>query len=150
MDLTERAVSRFLRAIGTPSYDIGVAGSQGGMLPGHDSLTAEEVLKRLPFFRHRNSRGEHIYVRPAEEHACTLLDDLDRQALRELDRQGFILQQSSRQAQATSRRGYGTPRFYRKICPRWPRESWRNDSALTLVRRTGVTSAACRASPTPS
>lgn len=89
MSRTERAVSSFLRALGASSYDIGIGGEQGGMLPGHDGLTAEEVLRQLHFLRHRNSRGEHIYVRPAGEHACTLLDDLNAEAVRQLNREGF-------------------------------------------------------------
>ena len=89
MSRTELVVSCFLRALGALSYDIGIGGGQGGMLPGHDALTIEEVLKRLPFLRHRNSRGEHIYVRPAGEHACTLLDDLDAKTIDLLGREGF-------------------------------------------------------------
>ena len=89
MSKTELAVSQFLRALRAPSYDIGIGGERGGMLPGHDGLTSEEVLKRLPFLRYRNSRGEHIFVRPAGEHACTLLDDLDAEAVRLLHREGF-------------------------------------------------------------
>ena len=89
MSRTELAVSNFLQALGAPSYDIGISGERGGMLPGHDNLTAAEVLKRLSFLRYRNSRGEHIYVRPAGEHACTLLDDLSIDAVRRLPREGF-------------------------------------------------------------
>ncbi len=89
MSRTELAVSCFLRALGAPSYDIGICGAQGGMLPGHDGLTGEEVLQRLPFLRYRNSRGEHVYVRPAGEHACTLLDDLSATAVGLLRQEGF-------------------------------------------------------------
>ena len=89
MSTTELAVSHFLHALGAPSYDIGIYGERGGMLAGHDGLTAGEVLKRLSFLRYRNFRGEHIYVRPAGEHACTLLDDLDAEAVRLLHREGF-------------------------------------------------------------
>ncbi len=89
MSRTELAVFRFLRALGAPRYEIGIGCERGGMLPGHDGLTAAEVLKRLSFFRYRNSRAEHIYVTPAGEHACTLLDDFDAEAVRLLHREGF-------------------------------------------------------------
>ena len=89
MNRTELAVSQFLCALGAASYDIGIGGAQRGMLPGHEELAVDEVLRRLSFFRHRNSRGEHIYVRPSGEHACTLLDDLDADAVRRLHREGF-------------------------------------------------------------
>ena len=88
MSRTELAVSRFLRALGASSYDIGI-GCERGMLPRHHGLTIGEVLQRLSFLRYRNSRGEHIYVRPSGEHACTLLDDLDGDAVRLLDREGY-------------------------------------------------------------
>lgn len=48
-----------LNAVKTPIYDIGVLSDQG-MLPGLDSIPAEDVLKRLPHLKYRNARSSHI------------------------------------------------------------------------------------------
>lgn len=122
MSRTELAVCEFLRALGAPSYDIGIGGVHGGMLPGHDGLPADEVLKRLPFLRHRNSRGEHIYVRPGGEHACTLLDDLDAEAVRRLYREGFaptaVIETSPNNFQAWLRHSEILPRALSTLAAR--------------------------------
>lgn len=114
MNRTELAVSHFLRALGASSYDIGISGAQGGMLPGQEGMAVDEVLRRLSFFRYCNSRGEHIYVRPSGEHACTLLDDLDTDAIRRLHSEGFapaaVVETSPRNFQAWLRHADVLPR----------------------------------------
>jgi hypothetical protein len=88
MDRTEITVRNMLQAIKAPLYDIGVL-SNRGMLPGLDSIPAEDVLKRLSLLKYRNARGSHIYVRPSGEHRYTVLDDLNETVLMRLAADGF-------------------------------------------------------------
>jgi hypothetical protein len=88
MDRTEITVRNTLQAIKAPLYDIGVL-SNRGMLPGLDSIPAEDVLKRLSLLKYRNARGSHIYVRPSGEHRYTVLDDLSETKLARLATDGF-------------------------------------------------------------
>jgi hypothetical protein len=88
MDRTEITVRNMLKAIKAPLYDIGVL-SDRGMLPGLDSIPAEDVLKRLSLLKYRNAHGSHIYVRPSGEHRYTVLDDLNETMLARLAADGF-------------------------------------------------------------
>jgi RepB DNA-primase from phage plasmid len=88
MDRTEITVRNMLKAIKAPLYDIGVL-SDRGMLPGLDSIAAEDVLERLSLLKYRNARGSHIYVRPSGEHGYTVLDDLNEAMLARLAADGF-------------------------------------------------------------
>jgi hypothetical protein len=88
MDRTEISVRNMLQAIEAPLYDIGVL-SDRGMLPGLDSMSAENVLTRLPLLKYRNARSSHIYIRPSGEHRYTALDDLSEVSLEKLAADGF-------------------------------------------------------------
>ena len=88
MDRVEITVRKMLTAIEAPLYDIGVL-SHRGMLPGLDSIPAEEVLKRLSLLKYRNARGSHIYIRPSGEHRYTVLDDLNETTRSRLSTDGF-------------------------------------------------------------
>ena len=88
MDRVEITVRKMLTAIEAPLYDIGVL-SHRGMLPGLDSIPAEEVLARLSLLKYRNARGSHIYIRPSGEHRYTVLDDLNETTLARLSTDGF-------------------------------------------------------------
>ena len=88
MDRVEITVRKMLTAIEAPLYDIGVL-SHRGMLPGLDSIPAEEVLTRLSLLKYRNARGSHIYIRPSGEHRYTVLDDLNETTLARLSTDGF-------------------------------------------------------------
>ena len=88
MDRIEITVRKMLTAIEAPLYDIGVL-SRRGILPGLDSISAEEVLTRLSLLKYRNARGSHIYIRPSGEHRYTVLDDLNETTLSRLSTDGF-------------------------------------------------------------
>jgi hypothetical protein len=83
MDRTLVAVQRMLAALDAPAYDIGVL-SDRGMLPGLSNLSTEGVLYRLSLLKAHNARGAHIYIRPAEEHRFTVLDDLNSDSVAQL------------------------------------------------------------------
>ena len=111
------------------------------MLPGHDGLTADEVLKRMPFLRHRNSRGELIYVRPSGEHACTLTDNLNAEAVRHLDREGFrpaeVVETSPNNFQAWLRRTDVLPRALSTLAARRLAACFRGDPGAADWRHFG-------------
>ena len=88
MDRAEITVRKMLTAVEAPLYDIGVL-SDRGMLPGLNAITAAAVIDRLALLKYRNTRGSHIYVRPAGEHRFTVLDDLNEASLTRLSEDGF-------------------------------------------------------------
>ena len=88
MDRTLVAVQKMLAALDAPAYDIGIL-SDRGMLPGLSNLPAEGVLSRLALLKAHNARGAHIYIRPAEEHRFTVLDDLNSDSVARLTGDGL-------------------------------------------------------------
>lgn len=88
MERTEATVRQMLAAIAAPTYDVGVL-SDRRMLPGLNTISETEVLKRLSLLKYRNARGSHIYIRPSGEHRYTVLDDLSEIALAKLAADGF-------------------------------------------------------------
>lgn len=54
-----------------------------------EAITARRILRMLPYFKHRNANGAHIYLRPTSESAYTLLDDLTAARLPRLAAEGF-------------------------------------------------------------
>ena len=89
MDRVEITVRKMLTAIKALFYDVGVL-SHRGMLPGLDSIPAQEVLTRLSLLKYRNARGSHIYIRPSGQHRYTVLDDLNETTLSRLLTDRFI------------------------------------------------------------
>ena len=83
MDRTQIAVEHMLGALDAPAYDLGVL-SVRGMLPGLANLVASGVMARIPLLKAHNARSAHIYIRPAEEHRYTVLDDLSSESVARL------------------------------------------------------------------
>ncbi len=83
MDRTRNAVERMLAALGAPAYDLGIL-SERGMLPGLSNLPTADVFSRLRLLKAHNTRGAHIYIRPAGEHRFTVLDDLNSDSVARL------------------------------------------------------------------
>ncbi len=87
MDKTEAIIRKLLAALPAPGYDIGVL-SEGGMYRV-EAATAPRVLRMLPYLKHRNANGAHIYIRPTGESPYTLLDDLTAASLPRLITEGY-------------------------------------------------------------
>jgi hypothetical protein len=87
MDKTETALRRFLAALPAPGYDIGILANQG--MYRLQSVAASRTLRMLPYLKHRNANGAHIYIRPTGESPYTLLDDLTAAALARLAAEGY-------------------------------------------------------------
>ena len=88
MEKTEEAVRKTLAAVDAPLYDIGIL-TDRGMFPRMEALSASECMNRLRYLKYRNASGAHIYFRPSGERRFTVLDDLDRAALRKLTADSF-------------------------------------------------------------
>ena len=87
MNRTDAAIRDLLAALPAPGYDIGVLTDAG--MYRVEAAPASRVLRMLPFLKHRNANGAHIYIRPTGESAYTLLDDLTVTTLASLAPQGY-------------------------------------------------------------
>lgn len=92
LSLSQKATINQLAAIAWPQYEIGVLdgaafGGDGQMLLRR--WTIGEILTAFDWLRWKNAQRCEIYVRPAGEHAYTLLDDLDRMTIGRMRQEGF-------------------------------------------------------------
>ena len=87
MDKTEHTIRQLLAALLAPGYDIGVLTDKG--MYRVEAAPVSRVLRMLPFLKHRNAQGAHIYLRPTGESCYTLLDDLTAATLPRLTAEGY-------------------------------------------------------------
>jgi len=87
MDRTEATIRNLLAALPASGYDLGIL-SPGGMYR-LESVSANRLLRMLPYLKYRNTNGAHIYTRPTGESPYTLLDDLSPDTLERLDGEGY-------------------------------------------------------------
>ncbi len=87
MDRTEHTIRQLLAALPASGYDIGVLTDKG--MYRVEAAPASRVLRMLPFLKHRNAHGAHIYLRPTGESCYTLLDDLTAATLARLTIEGY-------------------------------------------------------------
>ncbi len=101
--IVERLVRLQLRAIGCERFDLGIKRDAGEMIlrEGQAALDVETTIKWL---RHENAKGAHIYVRPADLHPLSLIDDLSVEALKRMKAEDFepavVVETSSNNFQA--------------------------------------------------
>jgi hypothetical protein len=91
MDTTE-VVRRQIGAMAHDVFEIGLfkpdaTGREAVMLPR--TWDADTLLRSVPWLRHENRDGRNIYIRPQGEHNLSLVDDLNRNAILAMKRQGF-------------------------------------------------------------
>jgi hypothetical protein len=87
MDRTETTLRRFLAALPAHGYDLGILSGQG--MYRLEAVQPSAVLRMLPYLKHRNANGAHIYIRPTGESHYTLLDDLTPATLAQLTAEGY-------------------------------------------------------------
>lgn len=87
MDKTETILRKLLSALPAHGYDIGILSGSG--MHRMESVAASSVMRMLPYLKHRNASGAHIYFRPTGESAYTLLDDLTADTLARLAVEGY-------------------------------------------------------------
>src|ERR1051326_8067195 len=81
-----------IRSIEWPLYEVGLYDpaarrNQPEMLLR--TWDADTLTGSVSWLRWQNSRGRNIYVRPEGEHPFSLIDDLNREAIRRLKAEGF-------------------------------------------------------------
>jgi len=83
---TVDAVRRQLDAMGQSVYDVGLAATRD-MLPR--IWNSESIMKSIPWMRHENASGRHVYIRPHGEHNMTMVDDVSVAAIQAMKKDGF-------------------------------------------------------------
>lgn len=81
------AVSRQIHAMGESALELGINQPRRGMLLRN--WRTEQILSSVPWMRHMNAVGAHIYLRPLSSLGIVLLDDLDLNAIARLRRDGL-------------------------------------------------------------
>ena len=79
MDRTETILCSWFAALPSPAYDLGILGERGTYRL--EAVPVSRIVRMIPFLKHRNANGAHIYGRPAGESQYTLLDDADSTVL---------------------------------------------------------------------
>ena len=87
MDRTETILRKLLSALPAHGYDIGILSGSG--MHRLESVATSGIVRMLPYLKHRNANGAHIYFRPTGESAYTLLDDLTANTLARLAAEGY-------------------------------------------------------------
>jgi len=114
---TREAVARHIAVLKSPLYEIGLfrpstGDGQPEMLPR--TWDAKTLITSIPWLRWQNSRGRNIYMRPAGEHAFSLIDDLTPEAVRAMKQDGFapslVVETSPQNLQAWVNHGQVLPR----------------------------------------
>jgi hypothetical protein len=69
-------------------FDVGILRTHGRMLL-REAWTARQIEQVIPRLRHENARGAHIFIRPHDTHALSLVDDLGIHAIARITDAGF-------------------------------------------------------------
>jgi hypothetical protein len=91
-DKTGDAVRQQIAAMGSSVFEIGLFKPDAGdaeaiMLPR--VWDQDALLRSIAWLRHQNRDGRNIYIRPRGEHNLSLVDDLTREAVTAMTREGF-------------------------------------------------------------
>src|SRR5262245_26307469 len=95
IDRTTEAVRKQVLAMNTDFFEIGLykpapddhRPAEPEMLPR--SWTADTLMKSVSWLKFQNQQGRNVYIRPKGEHALTLVDDLNVDALQRMRDTGF-------------------------------------------------------------
>ncbi len=86
-DLSLRAISQQLAAMGSKLFDIGVRDEQTETMRNFEALTKAEVLRRVPWLKSENAKGKHVYVRPYGSTGLVLVDDISQDVIERMKRE---------------------------------------------------------------
>lgn len=91
-DRTGEAVRQQASAMGAGVFEIGLfkpdaADGQAVMVPR--VWDTDALVRSIPWLRSQNREGRNIYIRPKGEHDLSLVDDLSREAVALMKRDGF-------------------------------------------------------------
>lgn len=70
MDRTEATIRKLTAALPAAGYDIGILDEVG--MYRLEALSVSRVLRMLPYMKHRNANGAHVFIRPTGESPYTL------------------------------------------------------------------------------
>ncbi len=87
-DLTRLAVTRQIAGMACNRYQIGLRDETPARFQQH-KWDVPQLFKALPWLKHRNATGAHIYIRPVIPGNLVLLDDLSHSALDRMTREGL-------------------------------------------------------------
>src|SRR5580704_7624798 len=82
MSKTAEAVEKQARAMSASAFEVGLfdpTAAQGVMLPRIWDL--DTLLRSVSWLCLKNLQGRNIYIRPSGEHALSLIDDANAQAI---------------------------------------------------------------------
>ena len=86
LDRTLGQMRAQIRALGG-TVEIGIGNGRGAMQ--QRVITTADIERVAGYLRHSNARGSHIYVRPTESIGLVLMDDVRRDTLDQLRRDGL-------------------------------------------------------------
>ena len=75
-DITSSQVKRQLEAMGNDTFRVAIRGPQG--INNTYELTADELLKKVPYFKMMNVQGNDILVKPIGESNVVMIDGLNK------------------------------------------------------------------------
>ena len=75
-DITSTQVKRQLDAMGNDTFRVAIRGPEG--IKNTYELTAEEVVKKVPYFKMMNVQGNDILVKPIGESNVVMVDGLNK------------------------------------------------------------------------
>lgn len=84
---TAQAAKEQIAALGVERVEIGVRDAKTGKMQSR-VLDAEELEKYVPWLKRENAMGRDVYVRPAQDSGVVLLDDIKRDTLERMRRDG--------------------------------------------------------------
>ena len=139
MDKIENTIRKLLAALPAPGYDIGILTDKA--MYRVEAAPASRVLRMLPFLKHRNAHGAHIYLRPTGESCYTLLDDLTAATLPRLKAEGYapaaVVETSPGSFQAWLRHTQPLPKELGTLAAKTLAEQFRADRSAADWRRYG-------------
>ena len=78
-DVTSTQVKRQLDAMGNDTFRVAIRGPEG--IKNTYELTAEELLKKVPYFKMMNVQGNDILVKPIGESNVVMVDGLNKEQM---------------------------------------------------------------------
>jgi diadenosine tetraphosphate (Ap4A) HIT family hydrolase len=86
--ITHSQVRRQFAAMACDHFDLGILRPDGRMLL-REEWTVRRIEQAILRLRRENARGAHIFVRPHNAHALSLIDDLSVEAIARMTNAGF-------------------------------------------------------------
>ncbi len=85
---TAKALAQQLDTLASKSFELGIYNAHSGLMIQR-RWTSHQIMRSVPWLRHRNAQGCDIYLRPHGPFGTILLDDLVPNTIADLHDQGF-------------------------------------------------------------